>query len=53
MTLAALVGEEVRFRALTYKDVYIRLLVAGTTGTDYADYLEYLGAGDFPEEMIE
>ncbi len=33
------VGEEIRFKALTYQEVYARLTASGQAETDYLDYL--------------
>ena len=45
---ASLVGSEVRFRALTYQDLYRRL--KSKAGAADGEYLAYLGRRYFPEE---
>ena len=40
---ASRVGEEMRFRASTYQEVYSRLLTSGWDEPEYLDYLGYLG----------
>ncbi len=42
------VGEETRFKASTYQEVYGRLLASGWNEPGYTEYLDYLGARYFP-----
>ena len=46
---ASRVGEETRFEAVTYQEVYGRLRESGMSDAEYLDYIEYLGARYFPD----
>ena len=45
---ASRVGEETRFKAATYREVYGRLLTSGWDEPEYLEYLRYLGTRYFP-----
>ena len=45
---ASRVGEEARFKALPYQEVFGRLSALGRTDAEYLDYIDYLGARYFP-----
>ena len=42
------VGEEIRFKAVSYQEVFGRLSAFHRTDAEYLDYIDYLGARYFP-----